>query len=479
MDRLPLLLVDDDPLVSRLMRILFDAGKFDLHHAESGQDGIDIAARSPPAVVILDLTLPDMSGMEVLKQLHARQPQLPIVMLTGSADLKHAVEAMQLGAFHYLAKPVDNTELMLVVQRALEHSEMVSELTELRRKTGPLATLTEQMGPGAAVQGIAEHVVRVAASNFIVLVLGETGTGKELVAQALHNASERRTKPLIAVDCGAIPEQLLESELFGHEKGAFTGADRKRDGLFQLAQGGTLFLDEIGNLPLALQAKLLRVMESREVKPVGGSKPTMLDVRFIAATHDDLVARVRDGTFREDLYFRVAQYTIALPPLRERPDDLPHLARRFLKEASLELHRAVLDFAPEALTVMGEHRWPGNVRELRNVVRLAVLQCQGPIIEAGLARAMIGQGTRPAGAPAALTAASGRPLREIAEGAAREAETAAINQTLAATAGNKSATAKALQTDYKTLHLKMQRYGIKARDFAANEPTSGAKPLRA
>ncbi len=465
MNRVPLLLVDDDPLVGRLMRILFDPGKFDLHQAETGQDGVDMAARTPPAVVILDLTLPDMSGMDVLKQLHAGQPKVPVVMLTGSADLKHAVEAMQLGAFHYLAKPVDNTELLLVVQRALEHSEMLSELTELRRKTGPLATLTEQMGPSAAVQGIAEHVARVAASNFIVLVLGETGTGKELVAQALHNGSERRTRPLIAVDCGAIPEQLLESELFGHEKGAFTGADRKREGLFQLAQGGTLFLDEISNLPLALQAKLLRVMESREVKPVGGSKPAPLDVRFIAATHDDLVARVRDGTFREDLYFRVAQYTIALPPLRERPDDLSHLARRFLKEASLELHRAVLDFAPEALTVMGEHRWPGNVRELRNVVRLAVLQCQGPIIQAGLARAMIVQGARPAAAPAAPPAASGRPLREIAESAAREAETAAIHRALTATGGNKSAAAKALQTDYKTLHLKMQRYGIKARDF--------------
>jgi two-component system nitrogen regulation response regulator GlnG len=470
--RLPLLVIDDDPLVGRLMRVLFDPGKFDLDHAESGHDGLERVARTPPAVIILDLHLPDISGMEILKRVHASHPQLPVIMLTGSADLRTAVEAMQLGAFHYLAKPVDNAELMLVVQRALERSELLSELTELRRKTGPQATLAEQMGPSAAVQGIAGHVERVADSSFTVLVLGETGTGKELVAQALHSGSARRDKPLIALDCGAIPEQLLESELFGHEKGAFTGADRKREGLFQLAQGGTLFLDEIGNLPLALQAKLLRVMESREVKPVGGSKPTLLDVRFIAATHGDLPARVRDGRFREDLYFRLAQYTIPLPPLRERLDDLRHLARRFLKEASLELHRAVLDFDPEALNALCEHHWPGNVRELRNVVRLAVLQCEDPVIHSDLVRQVIAQGVQmkppsqagvTSAGSAAASAVSGRSLREVAEAAVREAESAAITRALIAAAGNKSAAAKALRTDYKTLHVKIQRYGIKAR----------------
>ena len=462
--RAPLLLIDDDPLVGRLMRVLFDPARFDLDHAQSGQDGLERAERAAPAAVILDLHLPDMSGMEVLRRLRTLRPDAPVVMLTGTADLKTAVEAMQLGAFHYLAKPVDNTELLLVVQRALERSEMLSELTELRRKTGPQATLAEQMGPSEAVRAIADHVARVAASGFTVLVLGETGTGKELVAQALHAGSARRAKPLIALDCGAIPEQLLESELFGHEKGAFTGADRRREGLFQLAQGGTLFLDEIGNLPLALQAKLLRVMESREVKPVGGSKPTALDVRFVAATHGDLPARVRDGRFREDLYFRLAQYTIALPPLRERIGDLPHLALRFLKEASLELHKPVVDFAPEALNVLREHRWPGNVRELRNVVRLAVLQCEEPMVPSSVVRPLLaGPGARPA--PAA-TAAGGptRPLKEVADAAVREAEIAAITRALADAGGNKSAAAKALQTDYKTLHVKIQRYGIKARD---------------
>ncbi|HUR41266.1 MAG TPA: sigma-54 dependent transcriptional regulator [Verrucomicrobiae bacterium] len=469
-ERVPLLLIDDDPLVARLMRVLFDQARFDLDHAETGQAGVEHAERTPPAVVILDLRLPDMSGMDVLKKLRALCPQAPVIMLTGSADLKNAVEAMQLGAFHYLSKPVDNAELLLLVKRALEHSELLTELTELRRKSSPLSTLTEQMGTSPAVATVAGHVGQVADSNFTVLVLGETGTGKELVAQALHAASSRRDKSLIALDCGAIPEQLLESELFGHEKGAFTGADRKREGLFQLAQGGTLFLDEIGNLPLTLQAKLLRVMESREVKPVGGSKPVIVDVRFLAATHGDLLARVREGTFREDLYFRLAQYTIPLPPLRERLEDVPHLAGRFLKEAALELHRPVVGFTGEALGALRDHRWPGNVRELRNLVRLAVLQCQEREVPASVVRRLTTQGgPADAAAPVSVTTgvtagvATGRTLREIADAAVREAETRAITQALAATAGNKSAAAKALQTDYKTLHLKIQRYGIKAR----------------
>lgn len=460
-DRVPLLVIDDDPLVARLMRVLFDAARFDVHHAETGEEGIRQLDVAEPAAVILDLRLPDASGLEVLETLQARAPQLPVIMLTGSADLRTAVSAMQKGAFHYLAKPVDNEELLLVVSRALERRSLLTELADLRRRTGPQATLGEQMGTSAAVAGVAGQVAQVADSTFTVLILGETGTGKELVAQALHAGSARRGQPLVAVDAGAIPEQLLESELFGHEKGAFTGADRKREGLFQIARGGTLFLDEIGNMPLPLQAKLLRVMESREVKPVGGTRPIPIDVRFVAATHGDLPARVREGKFREDLYFRLAQFTISLPPLRNRLEDVPHLARRFLKEAALELHRAVVDLTPEALQALADHRWPGNVRELRNVVRLAVLQCRDPLVPAPLVRQLLGAGTAPTAAAAPAALAGIRPLKEVAEAAVREAETAVIQRALEAAGGNKSAAAKALQTDYKTLHLKIQRYGLR------------------
>jgi two-component system nitrogen regulation response regulator GlnG len=321
------------------------------------------------------------------------------------------------------------------------------------------------MGPSPQIQEVIAQVGRVAASTFTVLILGETGTGKELVAQAIHQQSDRRKKPFIALDCGAIPEHLLESELFGHEKGAFTGADRRKAGRFQVAEGGTCFLDEIGNLPLMLQAKLLRVLESHEVQPVGAERASPIDIRFVAATNHDLQAKVADGTFRADLYFRLAQYTIALPPLRQRPDDLAHLARRFLAETSFELRRPVQALLPPALELLQRHDWPGNVRELRNVIRRAVLQTDGLEINPAHLRAGLNDVALDA-TPATPPAIAGRPLKDIADQAARTAEREAIEGTLRATKGNKSQAARALQTDYKTLHVKMKHLGIRARDFA-------------
>jgi two-component system nitrogen regulation response regulator GlnG len=297
-------------------------------------------------------------------------------------------------------------------------------------------------------------------------VLGETGTGKELVAQAIHRQSDRRDRPFVALDCGAIPDTLLESELFGHEKGAFTGADRRRKGRFDLADGGTFFLDEVGNLPLPLQAKLLRVLESREVQAVGAPHASRLDVRFIAATNDDLGARINDGRFRADLYFRLAQYTISLPPLRERASDIDHLAQRFVSEASVELRRPMNALAPEVLASLREQPWPGNVRELRNVIRQCVLEASGTNLDDAvrrrLAARLAGEDT-----PPPRSAVGSRSLREIAEEAAREAERRAISDTLRATAGNKSEAARALRTDYKTLHNKMKSLGLSAKDFSA------------
>ena len=325
------------------------------------------------------------------------------------------------------------------------------------------ARLHNLVGGSAAMRHLFELINRFAQSDATVLIQGETGSGKELIAQAIHRESNRAARPFIAVDCGAIPEALLESELFGHEKGAFTGADRKRVGQFQLAEGGTLFLDEIGNLPATLHAKLLRALESREIAPVGGTRKTALDIRFVAATNVDLRDRVRDGRFREDLYFRLAQYTVSLPALRERAGDIPHLARRFQAEACREMRRPVVDIAPDALALLQRQAWPGNVRELRNVVRQAVLHAQNMVVSADLIRLVMREPPDRAGAPGGDAAA--RPLREVAEQAVRDAETAAIRAALRAAGGNKAAAAKALQTDYKTLHLKLQRYGIKADDF--------------
>jgi DNA-binding NtrC family response regulator len=464
-----LLVVDDDEASCRLVKAIFAAEGVEVVMAHDGQAGLDRAATDRPDAVLLDVRLPGLDGLEVLERLKATSRSLPVVMLTASRDVKTAVRATQLGASNYLTKPIDQDEVVMVVRRALENQALRMEVEDLRKRVGTAESdqLTTLMGPSAQIQDVIAQVATVAASTFTVLILGETGTGKELVAQAIHRQSDRRRKPFIALDCGAIPEQLLESELFGHEKGAFTGADRRKAGRFQVAEGGTCFLDEIGNLPLSLQAKLLRALESKQVMPVGAERASPIDIRFIAATNNDLQTKVAEGTFRADLYFRLAQYTISLPPLRERREDIAHLARRFLAETSVELRRPVQELLPPAVELLERHDWPGNVRELRNVIRRAVLQSDGLVISPIHLRVAL----KEAGAPDAsriqpAAGARGRPLKQIAEEAARTAEREAILETLRVTKGNKSQAARALQTDYKTLHLKIKHFGIRARDFA-------------
>ncbi len=457
-----LLVVDDDLPTCRLFTAVFKAQGIEIAVAHDGRAGLARFDELAPDAVLLDLQLPELDGIEVLTRLRERAPQTPVVMLTADRDVKTAVRAIQLGAFDYLSKPIDHEELVLVVRRALERRALEREIAELRRRVADGGGLVAQMGSSAQVHRIVEQVATVAATKFSVLVVGETGTGKELIAQAIHRESERRAQPFIALDCGAIPEPLLESELFGYERGAFTGAHQKKKGQFHLAEGGTLFLDEIGNLPIALQAKLLRVLESRQLQAVGATTTRTLDVRFIAATNDDLHERASCGKFRSDLYFRLAQYTIALPPLRDRKADIAHLAMRFLEEVRVELRRPVQTIAPEAIALLERYAWPGNVRELRNVIRQAVLECDGSVLSRALVAPHLAR--KPAGEP--HVAPAGRSLKEVAEIAARDAERQLICETLRATAGNKSATARALQTDYKTLHVKMKKLGIRARDFA-------------
>jgi DNA-binding NtrC family response regulator len=458
-----LLVVDDDEAGCRLLKAVFAGDAYQVVVAHDGERGLEIAAAERPDLVLLDLRLPGIDGLEVLDRLRTTHPSLPVVVLTAHGEVKTAVRATQLGAVDYLTKPFDADEIVLVVRRALETRALRLEVEELRKKVGAGGDLIHQMGPSDQVRRIIEQVATVAASNFSVLILGETGTGKELVAQAVHQKSDRRSKAFIALDCGAIPELLLESELFGHEKGAFTGAERRKEGRFQLAEGGTLFLDEIGNLPLGLQAKLLRVLESRQVQSVGASKATPMDVRFVAATNHDLESRVTAGAFRADLYFRLAQYTISLPPLRERPSDIKHLADRFLQEASIELRRPVRQIPADVMKLLERHDWPGNVRELRNVVRQAVLESKDLLLHRPLVQRLLGK-SRPD--TSGTSSASGKSLKEAADEAARHAERQAICETLRATRGNKSQAAKALRTDYKTLHVKMKQLGIRANDFA-------------
>jgi DNA-binding NtrC family response regulator len=458
-----LLIIDDDVPNCRLIKGIFSAESIEVTAAHDGQSGLDRARTHPPDVVLLDLRLPGLDGLEVLAKLKQEIPALPVVMLTAHQDVKTAVRATKLGAFDYITKPFHNEEIVVVVRRALQTRALELEVEDLRRQLGAGGGLALEMGPSQEVRGVVEQVRTVAGTSFTVLVIGDTGSGKELVAQAIHRESERRAKPFVAIDCGAIPEQLLESELFGHEKGAFTGAERKKQGRFQLAQGGTFFLDEVGNLPMNLQAKLLRVLESRQVQAVGAERSAALDVRFVAATNHDLQVRAAEGQFRADLYFRLAQYTINLPALKDRPVDIAYLAHRFLAEASVELRRPVQQIVPNALELLEAHPWPGNVRELRNVIRQAVLMTKDLMIGRDVVRALLGKPGAARHVGGATKA--GMSLRDVAAEAAGAAERRAISEALRGARGNKSQAARALDTDYKTLHLKMKRFGIRGRDF--------------
>jgi DNA-binding NtrC family response regulator len=461
-----ILVVDDDAIERRLLStVLGKVGGFEVVTAETGALGIERAVESVEAVV-LDLQLPDMSGMDVLKKLKGTRPSLPVIMLTGVTDVAKAVEAIQHGAYTYLTKPFENDHLLLTLRHAVEKNELLSQMEELRQRAGKGPALSRILGRGDLIQEVVKQIQKVAGSDLTVLIEGETGTGKELVARALHDESPRGKKPFVAVDCGALTENLLESELFGHEKGAFTGADRKKDGQLKLAQGGTLFLDEVGNLPLGLQTKLLRVLQERQVKPVGADKPFAIDVRFIAATNAPLEAEAKSGKFRQDLYYRLAEFSISLPHLRKRNEDLPTLANYFREEASAEFRKPVGTFSGEAGILLMAHSWPGNIRELRNVVRQAVLLTTGSTVETATIKNLLGKSKSPleTPGPVEVPVLPGQSLKQIAENAVEEAEKQAIRHVLKATSGNKSQAAKILKTDYKTLHVKIKKYGLKSSE---------------
>jgi DNA-binding NtrC family response regulator len=466
MNALPkILVVEDDPAGGRMMRALFRPEGCEVLLATSGAEALALAAQAPaPDAVFLDLGLPDMGGMDVLEALKKSQPSLPVIILTGDAELPTAVKAMQLGAFNYFTKPINGDQVLAALRQTLERRSLLSQLAELKDQLQEGSSLARQMGPGPSVARLQEQLRQVAATQFTVLVHGETGSGKEVVARALHDQSPRAAQAFIALDCGAIPEALLESELFGYEKGAFSGADKKKEGHFLLAQGGTLFLDEIGNLPLGLQAKLLRVLQERQLQPLGGTKKVDLDVRFVAASNFDLEKEVAAGRFRQDLYFRLAEFRLGIPALRERSEDIPYLAQRFLEEASVELRRPVRSVEPGAMALLKAHAWPGNVRELRNVIRQAVLQSEGAgLEEENVARLLKKAPARPLPSAPALDA--GLTLKQIGDAGLAAAETEAIRQALRASKGNILQAARALKTDNKTLHGKLKKHKIRARDF--------------
>ena len=457
-----ILVVDDEAEIRSLLAAVLQNKGYEVVTAEDGAAALQAVPRERPAVILMDLSMPRMNGMDALPEIKRLDAEVPVIICTAHADLATAVRAMKLGAYDYLTKPFDVELLILTLERAVERHRLHSRIEELKRQ-GQGSSLAERMGGSPAIAQVIQQVAQVAESNFTVLVQGETGTGKELVARGIHQQSPRRPAPFVAVDCGAIPETLVESELFGHERGAFTGAQARREGHFQLAKGGTLFLDEIGNVPLATRAKLLRALEQREVNPLGATRAVAVDARIIAATNSELEESVKAGRFRADLYYRLSEFTIALPPLRSRREDIMHLSQRFLDEVSMELRRPVRRIADEAMQVLLHHDWPGNVRELRNVVRKAALLATDVVTPEHIP-ALSASAPAPSRA-AAEPLGEDLSLREVAELAAGQAEREVIRHALESTKGNKSQAARLLRTDYTTLHAKMKRYGISARDF--------------
>jgi two-component system nitrogen regulation response regulator GlnG len=375
-----LLVVDDEPSILHFFRRAFPGPDVGLLTAQTADEGLAVVERERPDVVVLDINLAGESGLDTFRKIHERDPKVPVIFITGHGTADTAIEAMRLGAFEYLLKPLELDQLTDLIDRAIEISRLMrvpATIPEGDRAEGPSDAL---VGRSLTMQAVYKQVGRVAPQDVTVLVLGESGTGKELVARAIYSYSKRADKPFLAVNCAAIPETLLESELFGHEKGAFTGADRRRIGKFEQASGGTLFLDEIGDMTPLTQAKVLRVLQGQEFERVGGNQPIRADVRIIAATHRDLEKMVADGSYRQDLYYRLNVYTIHIPPLRDRGEDLPLLVEHFLRRFGRELAKDVRGVSPEAMDVLRKYPWPGNVRELQSVVKQALLETTGPVV---------------------------------------------------------------------------------------------------
>jgi two-component system nitrogen regulation response regulator GlnG len=437
--------------------------------AYDGKTALQQLRHQSPEVAVVDMTLPDLNGLELLRQMKALDEDLPVVIMTGQAAIAGAVEAMRATANDYLSKPFHDHELIRAIHRAVAERQFRLKLKHLAHQINLHEKLTEIMGPSNAIGQLIREVGVVAKSNFNVILIGETGSGKEVVAQAIHQVSPRAAGPFVPVDCGAIPETLLEGELFGYEKGAFTGAAGTKRGKFELAEGGTLFLDEILNLPLGSQAKLLRALQERTICRLGGTTPVRIDVRVLVAADKNLEGAAGAGTFRVDLFFRLNEFLLRIPPLRERREDIIYLSKRFLDLTNLELHKFVKGFSEGAVNTLLTHAWPGNVRQLRSTIRRAVLLAEEVITEkhldivpANLAGSLNTAGSLffefSTGAPP--MAKDLLPLREIVAKCTAVAERVAVVEALRGAEGNKAQASRLLHIDYKTLRSKIKRLEI-------------------
>ena len=454
------LIVDDDKSICVILSDLMKKEGLETMVAYDGEKALKMLQSDPPDLLLVDMRLPGMDGMEILRKARELDQELPVVFITAHADSRGAVKAIKEGAHDYLSKPFDNYEVIRVAHRALAERELKLKVRALSNQLKGSSPLQEKMGPSDVVARLVSEVNRVAESDFTVIIIGETGSGKEVVARAIHEASSRSKEPFIPVDCGAIPETLLESELFGHERGAFTGAEVQKPGKFEVAQGGTLFLDEISNMPVGSQAKLLRVLQEKKVYRVGGTKAIQVNVRLLVASNQDLHELALSSAFRRDLFYRLNEFTITIPPLRERKEDIPYLAKRFLDNANLELNKQVKGFSETALNTLFAYNWPGNVRQLRSIIRRAALLADDLITEKHLELKRVdvpGMAFTPKvqGAPWKNLS-----LKEILQQSITAVEREVFTQVLKQTGGNKAKAARLLQVDYKTIHEKVKRLGI-------------------
>ena len=468
MPKARILIVDDEESTRELFAELLQRWGYEVDQTADGHGALKLAAETHPDVIISDLVMPKLDGLALVRALREEQPDTPVVIITGKGTIDAAVEAVREGVFDFVEKPLDPARLRVILQRALEKKETLHEMQVLRRRLGQVDSGVGLVGNSPPMRRAMELVEKVAPSKASVVITGQSGTGKEMVARAIHQLSPRRDKPFIAINCSAIPATLIESEMFGHERGAFTGAEQRRLGAWELADGGTLFLDEVGEIPIELQAKFLRVLEEERLRRLGGKSEIAVDVRVISATNRELKDEIKGGRFREDLYFRLNVFHINLAPLKERHEDIPvlvqHFIHRFAREAGKKLHGV----SPQAMKRLTDYGWPGNIRELRNTLERAVILCGSGVIEAEHLPSELAAG---GGESAYLKLPYGLPLREI--------EKEYILATLTRLQNNKARTAQALGISEKTLYNKLYRYsgrGPRRDDDSDDDVETSAPP---
>lgn len=442
------LVIDDEKNIRTGLAAALKLDGYEVFLAADGNEGMDIALRGDIDLVITDLRMPGMSGEEVLKKVTSETPGVPVIVLTGHGTVESAVDAMRAGAYDFLTKPLNLDRLSLLVKRALQSRELILQHRELEREVESRKSFEHIIGKSPAMMKVFEVLKRVAPTKASVLITGESGVGKELIADALHNLSPRKDNPFVKVHCAALAESLLESELFGHEKGSFTGAVSRKRGRFELAHSGTIFLDEIGEIDQTVQIKILRVLQEKKFERVGGEDTLEVDVRVVTATNRDLEKEIAEGRFREDLYYRLNVVRIHVPPLRERKDDLPLMITSFVHEFAEENGKKIEGMDTKARSVLYAYDWPGNVRQLRNCIESAVVMTSGTVITLD-------------DLPPSIRSGAEVPSLLIPVGVTMaEAEKQVILQTLSANSGNKSKTAEILGIGRKTLHRKLDEYGV-------------------